>query len=486
MINGGYGYPTFVFYPIVFFYCSAILNYILPINEYQSAMIFLYILSLISVVNLYYFLTETVVDKLYAWFGIVLYVMIPYHYALLYIRGDFSEYMALSLLPVVINLFYRFVVYEKIKYFVLLIGTLSLGIISHPIFITVFIPVFILFILYFIFIKELRLSSLFAFCISLIIALALTSYYWLNFILLIPEINISKAVADFHATQNLMDWYELVNMVRGSSHYYQIGFLYIFLAVITLVQWNRKAHWIFGGLMILWVLSLTKEFNVIIPIWEMPLISSIQFPWRMLGIISLILVLYITNIRLGKKHELFLNLGIYAVLMLCLQSSNFMAKWNVQQDNQLNVILSQASLQPNSVVGAIGSISNEYASKPFLNIKAFTTKRVESLFNHSKIEIITENAQSGQYKISVKESDYLKINRMQLSNWIFKLNQVQVQPELQNGLYFIKVNKGTYIFEYAYEKPFNFSMYLVLLTVVTVILGLGLYADRYSSKNTTK
>ena len=481
-INGGYGYPTFVFYPIIFFYASACIMHVLPLNEYHSAMIMVYVLSLISVLNLYYFLTETVVDKVYAWFGVILYIMIPYHYALLYVRGDFSEYMALSLLPMLINSFYRFVIYEHIKYFILMILTLVLGVLSHPIFLTVFIPVFILFIIYFICIDELKLQHLLVFFVGLITALVVTSYYWLNFILLIPEINIKKAVVDFDASSHVMNWYELVNMVRGSEHYYQIGFLYLFLTVITLVQWNRKSHWIFGGLMFLWIISLTKEFYSIIPLWDLPLINNIQFPWRMLGIISLILVIYITNIRLGKKHELFLNLSIYAVLLICLQSSNFMTKWIPQNDIITNQVMTDAKLHPNSIVGAIGSISNEYANKSFLKVNNYAENITESLFKNTQISTVFEKSQEYKYMLEVEKTDFIKVNRMQLSNWIFELDGKPINPETQNGLYFIKVEKGTHILYFYYEKPFNFSMYIVAMITCSIILSIGLYANKFTSK----
>lgn len=481
-INGGYGYPTFVFYPIIFFYVSALFKYILHLNEYHAVMLTVYCVTAMALINLYYLLTEIVVEKIYIWLGVILYVMIPYHYSLLYIRGDYSEFLALSMLPMSINMLMKYQIYESIKFFTGFVIAVVIGILAHPIFLTVYFPISLLILVYFILWGDVQFHSVIIFLGGVIIALVITSYYWLNFLLLIPEINIKQAEIDFPAYAHTSPMVELVNMIRGSHHFSQVGFLYLLMSVITFIQWDKWKFWIFGACIYIWMLSMTREFNEIIPIWSIPLFSNIQYPWRMLGAINLVLVLFIATIRLGKKTELILNLSIYGILLVSLQFSNFYAQWLSIADDKAQLVINKASQYPNSIDGTMGSISNEYASKLFLKTEFKADHLVESVFKHSHIQPISKNNQAFHYQINSDKEDWIRVNRMQLSNWIFTLDEDIKTPVTQNGIYYIFVSKGQHQLSFEYSRPFNLSMYLVALIIFTLILYISYYVHKFTKK----
>jgi len=96
-MNGGFGYPVFVFYqPAYFFINSLIAYWVEPFFLRQ-----LYTLSLIALIGGFgvYRLARCYVKPFHAIWVVALFQIAPYVHINLYLRGDLSEWMVLELAP---------------------------------------------------------------------------------------------------------------------------------------------------------------------------------------------------------------------------------------------------------------------------------------------------------------------------------------------------------------------------------------------------
>jgi len=101
----GYGYPTFVFYQPAYFFGAMPFSF-LPGYPLYTARLYLYCLSLLGTVGAFLLarrLGEGATGRKDGWlaglFGTALFVLTPYIYCNVYVRGALAEYMAMMLTP---------------------------------------------------------------------------------------------------------------------------------------------------------------------------------------------------------------------------------------------------------------------------------------------------------------------------------------------------------------------------------------------------
>ncbi len=96
-LYGGYGYPTFCFYQPGFFWVAALFS-ALPLalhHALQLAIVFLLYVGALGAFRV----GDLLAERRWAWFSALLFLLTPYLFVDLYVRGDLSEAMALLLGP---------------------------------------------------------------------------------------------------------------------------------------------------------------------------------------------------------------------------------------------------------------------------------------------------------------------------------------------------------------------------------------------------
>jgi len=284
----GLGSPFFNFIQPLFFYLAEIFH-LIGFNFIISIKLVV-ILGIILGFLFMYLFAKTIWGREGGFISAVIYTFFPYRLALVYIRGDFTEYFATSLIPLVLYAFIRLAQTKKMKYFLLSSLALALLIITHNIQTLFFLPLLFFYLIY-IFWQEIKkvilpsvLSVIFSF--SLVAFFIFPAFFERQFI---AAEALARGRYDFHL--NFINFSNLILAHWSMEEFFQIGILgiFIFIAVVLIFLTSHRQlggferkNFNFFILVILATSLLTLPISVIF--WErMPLVKFTQFPWRVLS-----------------------------------------------------------------------------------------------------------------------------------------------------------------------------------------------------------
>jgi uncharacterized membrane protein len=97
-LNGGYGYPTFIYYQPGFFFLASLFRFLdpSPLMAMKLSLLFLFLVAGWSV----YGIGRVLAGRRAALLAALMYLLTPYLYVDLFVRGDLSELFGMLLLPV--------------------------------------------------------------------------------------------------------------------------------------------------------------------------------------------------------------------------------------------------------------------------------------------------------------------------------------------------------------------------------------------------
>ena len=302
---GGYGYPTFVFYQPGFFYFS------LPFSFLPGYPLWTMIFALVAMVFIgglgAYQLGREMASRMIGLFCAALFLLTPYLYVNLYVRGDLSELAAMMLTPWPLFFLLRLKKSfgeRKPSWVYALAVILSLAgvLVSHPATALFFIPAFcILSIIIAIDVGRLNKSFLgVVFCLVVAVFI-LASPYWLPLILMKKQVHFMPAISGLYSAELhtvtfsqffKRDWGFGVSLLGSSQDgmSFQLGLPHFILALTGCIYgWKNRlirASFVLYIFLILFMTSLTEAA------WKyIPILRFVQFPWRILSVTSILQVI---------------------------------------------------------------------------------------------------------------------------------------------------------------------------------------------------
>jgi hypothetical protein len=296
-INGGHGYPTFVFYqPLVFF---LFLPVRLITGEPVAAMwgTIAIILALGAAAG--YRLGASRGDRLLGLFGGALFLLAPYVYVNWLARGDLSELLAMALVPWALSFVQtaqdrwraRRPVVAPLAGFAL---TTVAVFMAHPISGLLFGPSLVVIAL------ALTIDRtgvdrpwLLRLAIAGGAAALLATPYWHPLITMQKAVNLQAAAGGyFDPVGHTVHWHQLfggpwgfAGSLAGSDKdqmSFQLGSLQLAVALTgAVIGWSNR---LVRGLTIALVLSVIAMTPTATGLWRLPVFTQMQFPWRLLSI----------------------------------------------------------------------------------------------------------------------------------------------------------------------------------------------------------
>jgi hypothetical protein len=287
-MNGGFGYPAFVFYQPGYFFLNAAVSLF-------AEPLFLRQLLTLSVVALLggcgvYLLARCFTSSGYALLLVLLFQIAPYVHTNLFLRGDLSEWMALELMPWPVYFLLQFcrsaeggvIRHRLFNWLGLALATASVCY-CHPVAL-MFLPLLLLFIGAVGLSKSAPARPFVAWgelAGGVVLGLALSSPYWLTVMLMKPYVNVAAALDGFVAWKNTIVLEQLLfgSLLGKDGFKEMVGAPF---AVCALVGWwrGRKQPFIFGaGLAYLAMLLLITPAGQWF--WRLYPFSLLQFPWRL-------------------------------------------------------------------------------------------------------------------------------------------------------------------------------------------------------------
>lgn len=360
----GFGIPLFTFiYPLPY-YLSSVASYF--VGSIWAVKLLTLVAYLLGGVGVYYFF-KTPKQKFYLPFALALvYLMTPYQFLNIFVRGALGEILALGLIPWVLASFRHLEVTKKLRWYHPL--PLGLLLIAHN-FLGILFAVFM--IGYLLFStqnkKSAFLSLLLSFGLSAFFIVPMVSQKGYLYSTLHPDLNFRYDQHFVKLNQFIYGkwdyWYSMPpDKEDGMS--FQLGVAQITLVSLSLlytlydIRHSKKITWylIFAYLGSLFLMHAKSAF-----IWELiPILKSIQFPWRFLFmpailtpllafplltslskkflpyVLALFLILNFVNIRNYRRPIKFFDLTEYTDLYRLYYNktsttfrSEILPRWNV-------------------------------------------------------------------------------------------------------------------------------------------------------------
>lgn len=327
-MNGGYGYPLFVFYQPGYFYISHLFSFVdAPILRCALT---LSVVALAGGLGAYR-LIRCFMPPRASLFFLLMFQLTPYHFTEIYARGDLTEWIVLQLSPWPLYLLYRLVrtPTDSRAHPWLGVGlaiALTCLCYAHPVTHVLFLPAFVAMAcgLGLSLASRDRLSFFKRVFLGTLIAVTLSSPYWLTVVTVRQYVNSQAALGGhFEPFTHLLSplaffWSEADALSRRLGLSFELGPVHFMLALCGL-WFGRKEPFVLAASAIYAALLLLMT-HAVPSFWSLYPFYLIQFPWRLLAvsaIFQLICMLGIARIgRAGNRIDVVIAGALVMVTVL--------------------------------------------------------------------------------------------------------------------------------------------------------------------------
>ena len=294
----GNGYPLFNYYGVLPYYIGPIFSFLL--GFLTSAKLLFAIPIFLGAISMY-FLAKELFGVLAGILSSVLFIYAPYHALDLYVRGDIAESFAISIIPFCFYFALKLIKSGKVKYLTGLSVSLGLFLISHNIMSVLFMPVLMIFIIYWLILEKRNNLRLLATGLALGVGLSaffiLPAYFEKNLVqidnLIRLDLNFRAHFATFPELFLSRFWgYGASIPGPNDTISFQVGwpqwwFVPIALAIFIFKFRSKRSFKDFFPILLVGVFLVSVFMTHIKSsfIWEeIDILKFTQFPWRFLSV----------------------------------------------------------------------------------------------------------------------------------------------------------------------------------------------------------
>lgn len=285
-LNNNYGYPVFNFlYPLPFYLAE--IPKLIGFNFQNSIKIVFITTTLSSTILMFWALSQKF-GNLASLTGSIVFLLVPYRFVDLYVRGSLGENVAFSFLPLILGSILKVAKGDKRFLPIIAISTCLL-LLSHNVIAVLFLPIFVS--ICFIENKRYFLKSLAFLALGIALAsfFAVPALYDLQYVML-SKIKVSDSVSHLSPLPKILSplWGFGPNPNSANGFSTQLGMisLVIFIGALAKIVQTKKAEKLAVFCLCIFLAASFLITNYSNFIWKtIPFIDVIQFPWRMLSII---------------------------------------------------------------------------------------------------------------------------------------------------------------------------------------------------------
>ncbi len=301
-LNGGYGYPTFVYYQPAFFYFALPFSFLpgYPDTTFPVVAWALFFLGALGT----YKLCREIADRLTGLACAVLFLLTPYLFVELHVRSDLSELMAMILCPWPLYYLLRIdrLVREKKSAAGSMTGlavSLATTIAAHPAVALFVTPVYALMAAYQGWTGPWRTRGAIALRLGagFVAALILSAPYWFTLFHMQRYVDLSGMSVGYNVpSKHAVYWWQFLSNFWGfggsgfgfesDAMSFQLGLPHAALAVAGLAAgWRSRAV---RGAFAAWLALVVVVSTLGERFWLIPIesVRQVQFPWRLLTIVA--------------------------------------------------------------------------------------------------------------------------------------------------------------------------------------------------------
>ncbi len=456
-LNWGYGHPILEFlYPLPSYFAS--LFHFFGFTLVDAIKIVFGISFVLSGLTMYIFVKELLKDEKSAFLASLLYVIAPYRFVDLYVRGAIGEHVAFIFPPLIF--YFLIKISKNHSYWYILGGSLSLAgiILSHNAITLMFLPLILIYIFYLVF----QCSNKKYFIVS---ALYLILFgFGLSAFFLLPAFMEGKYTLRDIVTNggeykvSFVLWKDFFNSawsyggtVALSKEIGRVQWVGIFSSSVATYYLYRKKNklWMISlGSFIILGITLFLMTSASDLIWQtITTLQKFQFPWRFLSLtvfISALLGAISLHLFSDKHKKIFLLILLLGLLVFnkdyC-HANGFLQK----EESFYN--------------GVYNGTTDTGESAPIWSVR-FMEKRAESkveiIEGYGKIKEIKRNFTKREYQVEAKGKIRILENTLYFPGWIVLVDgrqeNIEFQDQNHRGLITFNVDKGNHKVNISYEE----------------------------------
>lgn len=480
-LNWGYGHP--------------ILEFLYPLPSYLASFFHFFGFTLIDSVKLvfgtsfalsgiamYLFIKELLNDDRAAFFASALYIIAPYRFVDLYVRGAIGEHVAFVFPPLI---FYFLIKLSKnYSYWYILGGGFSLAglILSHNAITLMFLPLIFIYIFYLIFQGSNKKYFILSSFILILLGFGLSAFFWMPAFMEGKYTLRDIVTGGGEYARNFVTWKDffLSAWTYGGTIALskQIGIIHwasVFGSASGVYYLYKKRNklWIIclGSILIFGItlFLMTSSSN---PIWQtITTLQKFQFPWRFLSVTVFLsaltggILLYSTPNKYKKAALL-----IFIVGLLVANRNYWYANGYLQKED-------------NFFEGVYAGTTDTGESSPIWSVR-FMEKRpkahLEVIDGDAEIKELDRKSTYRKYQVQVDKKTLFGENTLYFPGWEIKANGILQNIEFQNkdyrGVMTFHLDEGSYVVESIYkETKLRLVSDIISFTALSVAVFLLLF-----------
>lgn len=342
---GEYGYPVSVYYGDAFLYIPAMFR-LFGFSVVEAYKIYVLLVNFMTVIISDYSFGKIVRNRKLSLLLALVYVTAPYRLVDVYVRAAVGEFTALMFLPLIALAVVRIYSGQEhslktdVKNAVLLMLGMT-GLINTHVLTAEMVAVVLAFVCLLCIRKTMTFSVMRTYMIAVLGTLLLSAGFlvpFLDYYLNIP-VNITEIVNGVSAKMiqrkgaNLADYFAFFNNPFGNwkEMLFTPGLLLMATLILSVILWEKKQ--ISGSVKLLTVLSVILLWmsSNLFP-WDrlshdfkfFDLLAQVQFPWRYLGIVIVILTVLLGILLSEDLQQKAIGLNLKSAIVLCTSISVLM------------------------------------------------------------------------------------------------------------------------------------------------------------------
>lgn len=316
-LHNGFGFPIFNYYAPGTYYLGAIIHALTSLGHDVILFGFIIAILIMRPVGAYLFARSFTTTPA-ALFAAAVYTLTPMHFRELLVQGNMPQFATIALLPFILWAFAQAIRSQRLGWHLAGAALFALAILFHHLTAFLFAPVLVFYCLILALTlagtRRSKLIRLTYAALAIILSLGLAAIYWIPTLteLHYTQINSQQDASfqieeNFILAENLLALTESIDRswLNWDSHYGTFGprlglghFIVLLAGLVSVLRPSSKSQRLLvlccavSSLLLLFMITPSAE-----PIWKIiPLIDYIQFPWRLLIIVAVLLIPVAANI----------------------------------------------------------------------------------------------------------------------------------------------------------------------------------------------
>lgn len=496
----GYGLPVLNYYSPLCYYLAEFFH-LFGAGYITSIKLIIALGFIVAALSMFLFARDLLGTAPAAVAGIA-FAYLPYLLSDAYIRGNFPEFLAMSLIPLALFAFHRLFSTQDQKYLFIAAFSFAVVILLHHLTAMLVAPIIFAYI-FFLFAMDRDWRKLLACTGAIAAALGLSAFYWvpaiidLNLVFVdpasIPRFLVSRLVGftEFFAPSLAYSYLPQSEALLHSAGFPQtlLALCAIVILIATkvlavpkinsrrIVQAETKSNLVMHSVFFFLVLFLAifMMLNWSAPLWyAIPTLRFMQFPWRwqVLAGVSIafligILVMHIERIANTKLRSIAYALSSLALIALAI--INLPVRVFPLTDAQLDL---QRSTDPDYVVAQMGwSWTREFVPDTVSEASVIGQRAhaepMDSLLTAPWVRIEDEGLLSRTIRVSTEQAFALVLHTFFYPGWQAYVDRVPAQsfPSGALGLVAVTVPPGEHLVVFRFEE----TLFRLIMDVVSGI-----------------